>query len=103
MPVPRTTRFVGLPALQVIGPDGLPRQVLGLRLTSEAVAGTAVHRVVQGDGPDLIALRHLGDGELWWRVLDVNPLRYPLDLPPGTLLRLPEAGQVTRANRARSF
>jgi hypothetical protein len=103
MPVSRGTRFADLPVLEVGGPDGEPRQVLGLRLAHGGPTGPGVHQVVQGEGPDLIALRHLGDAQLWWRILDVNPLVYPLDLAPGDVLALPAAGPVTRANRARSF
>jgi len=103
MPVTRGSRFADLPVYEVTGPDGARRHVLGLRLETRAVPGTRVHRVTQGDGPDLIARRHLGDEQLWWRVLDVNPVTYPLDLAAGDILRLPEPGPATRANRARSF
>lgn len=103
MPVPRGSRFADLPVFEVTGPDGLPRHVIGLRLTATDTPGERVHRVRQGEAVDLIARRHLGDEGSWWRILDVNPLRYPLDLAPGEQLRLPAPGQVTRANRARSF
>jgi hypothetical protein len=103
MPATRGSRFDDLPVYLVTGPDGTSRQVLGLRLNGGAVPGTATHRVTQGETADLIAARQLGDQQLWWRVLDVNPLRYPLDLDAGTVLRLPEPGEATRANRARSF
>ena len=29
-------------------------------------------RVVEGDRRDLLAARHLGDAELWWRLADAN-------------------------------
>lgn len=103
MPVPRGSRFTGLPVFEVTAPDGTRRHVIGLRLTATGVAGEQTHRVRQGEAVDLIARRRLGDEQLWWRLLDVNPLRYPLDLTPGEQLRLPEPGVVTRANRARSF
>jgi hypothetical protein len=103
MPAAPGSRFADLPVYEVTGPDGAPRHVLGLRLTAAAEPGRAAHRVTHGEGPDLIARRHLNDEQLWWRVLDVNPLRYPLDLPAGELLRLPEPGSATRASRARSF
>lgn len=103
MPVPRGSRFADLPVLEVTGPDGLPRHVIGLRLRATDAPGDRTHRVLQGEGVDLISRRRLGDEQLWWRILDVNPLRYPLDLSPGEQLRLPAAPQATRANRARSF
>lgn len=103
MPVPRGSRFAGLPVYQVVGPDGRPRQVFGLRLTSDTRPGTRLHRVTHGEGVDLVARRALGDEGLWWRVLDVNPVRYPLDLDAGDTLLLPEPGPATRADRARTF
>lgn len=103
MPVPQGSRFAGLPLLEVTAPDGTRRHVIGLRLTATGAAGEQTHRVRQGEAVDLIARRRLGDEQLWWRLLDVNPLRYPLDLTPGEQLSLPEPGPATRANRARSF
>lgn len=103
MPITPNSRFAGLPVLEVVAPDGTRRHVLGLRLQTTGEAGSETHRVRQGESIDLIARRRLGDERLWWRVLDVNPLRYPLDLAPGEQLRLPDQGQATRANRARSF
>ena len=70
------------------------------------MSGTGLHRVTQGEGVDLIARSLLGDEQLWWRLLDVNPVIYPLDpldLRAGDMLRLPEPGPATRASRARSF
>jgi len=103
MPVPQSSRFAGLPVLEVTAPDGSRRHVIGLRLRTTGEAGAETHRVRQGDAIDLIARRRLGDEQLWWRVLDVNPLRYPLELTPGEQIRLPDPGQATRASRARSF
>jgi nucleoid-associated protein YgaU len=103
MPVPQGSRFAGLPVFEVAAPDGGRRHVLGLRLRATDKASGETHQVRQGESIDLIARRRLGDEQLWWRVLDANPLRYPLDLAPGEQLRLPDPGQATRANRARSF
>jgi hypothetical protein len=103
MPIPQGSRFAGLPVFEVTAPDGGRRHVLGLRLRSTDPASGETHRVRQGESIDLIARRRLGDEQLWWRVLDANPLRYPLDLTPGELLQLPAAAQATRASRARSF
>jgi hypothetical protein len=103
MPITQNSRFAELPILEVTAPDGGRRHVIGLRLRATGEPGGETHRVRQGDAIDLIARRRLGDEQLWWRVLDVNPLRYPLDLTPGEQVRLPDLGQATRATRARSF
>jgi hypothetical protein len=47
------------------------------------------HTVIDGDRVDLIAWRHFDRAELWWVVCDYNDLFFPLDLEPGTVLRLP--------------
>ena len=105
MPVPVDSRFGFRPVLEVVAPDGTLRHVLGLGLgnPSEGHPGQGRHRVVQGQGIDLVAQITLGDERLWWRILDVNPLQYPLDLVPGQVLRLPDPVAATRANRARAF
>jgi hypothetical protein len=50
--------------------------------------------VVEGDRRDLLAARHAGDAELWWRLADANSVVDPRDLtdPVGRRLRvtLPE-------------
>jgi nucleoid-associated protein YgaU len=103
MPAAQGSPFAGLPLLEAVVTGGERRHVLGLRLRPVDAPGPTRHVVQQGEGLDLIARTHLGDEGLWWRVLDANPLRYPLDLAPGEVLRLPAPGRVTRANRARSF
>ena len=103
MPVPQGSRFAGLPVLEVTAPDGTRCHVIGLRLTAVAAVSEQTHRVLQGEQVDAIARRRLGDEQLWWRLLDANPLRYPLELTPGEHLRLPEPSRATRANRARRF
>ena len=53
--------------------------------------------VVEGDRRDLLAARHLGDPELWWRLADANAVLDPRGLtePIGRRLRvtLPEGVQ----------
>jgi len=42
------------------------------------------------DRIDLVALRLLGDPELWWQIMDINPeITNPLTIAPGTILRIP--------------
>jgi hypothetical protein len=50
--------------------------------------------IVEGDRRDVLAYRHLGDAELWWRLADANGVVDPRDVasPVGRRLRvtLPE-------------
>lgn len=42
------------------------------------------------DRIDLIALKFLGDAELWWQIMDLNPeLTNPMAILPGSLVRIP--------------
>lgn len=42
------------------------------------------------DRIDLVALKLLGDVELWWRILDFNPeINDPIHIPAGTVIRIP--------------
>lgn len=52
------------------------------------------HTVVEGDRIDLIAFRYLGNAGLWWIVCDYNNIFFPMDLEPGSVLRLPSVERV---------
>jgi nucleoid-associated protein YgaU len=104
MPVKPDSRFASLPVLKVRAPDGSVRQVIALRIQQpEPGAEMARHVVTQGETVDLLARRYYGDERLWWRILDANPLVYPLDLQPGDVLNIPAPALATRATRARRF
>jgi hypothetical protein len=52
------------------------------------------HTVVEGDRIDLLAYKYFGRVELWWIICDYNDIFFPLDIEPGTVLRLPSVEQV---------
>src|SRR5262245_5816829 len=106
MPVKPDSRFSHLPALRVLAPDASMRQVIALRLARPGVGGEAsLHQVKEGEALDLLARRFYGHEGLWWRILDANPLVYPLDIQPGDVLNVPTPGPgpATRVTRARRF
>jgi nucleoid-associated protein YgaU len=104
MPVKPDSRFANLPVLRVLAPDGSFRQVIALRIGQPPVTDNVQqYRVVQGDGVDLLARRFYGDEGLWWRILDANPVVYPLDIQPNDILNVPAPGPSTRITRARGF
>jgi hypothetical protein len=103
VPVPPDSRFASLPILEVTAPDGSRRRVLALPLDRPHLPIAGRHRLSQDEPLDLLAQQLLGSERLWWRLLDANPLVYPLDLRPGDILDVPEPGPATRVTRARSF
>lgn len=76
-----TSRYHGLPIARITV-DGVTHRYVGRRFLPDpdllALAGE--HLVVGGERPDLIAFRHLGDPELFWRVCDANRAVFPSDL-----------------------
>lgn len=104
MPVKADSRFAKLKVVDTVAPDGSPRRVIALPLGPRQIGPiVARHRVSAGEQIDLLAHRFYGDERLYDRLLDANPLVYPLDLVPGDVLDVPGAGPVTRATRARKF
>ncbi|MGK7890127.1 MAG: hypothetical protein AB4042_12400 [Leptolyngbyaceae cyanobacterium] len=104
MPVKPDSRYANLPILKTTAPDGTTRQAFALRLRKQQTTRHATrHQVIQGEGIDLLAQRLYGDERLWWRILDANPIVYPLDIQPGDVLNLPAPGPATRITRARRF
>jgi hypothetical protein len=50
----------------------------------------AEYFVKQNEHMPLLAFKFLEDSTQWWRIAEVNvPVWYPLDLPPGSYIRIP--------------
>jgi len=52
------------------------------------------HTVVEDDRVDLLAQRYLGQADLWWIICDYNDIFFPLELEPGSILRIPSTDHV---------
>lgn len=56
----------------------------------EGVSEFYYYTWTQRDRIDLVANEFLGDPNLWWVIMDYNPeIVNPLDIPLGTVLRIP--------------
>lgn len=65
-------------------------QVTVQRVFPEFAIDYFIHEWVETDRLDNLALRHLGDPSLWWRIMDINPeVIDPSNISPGTQLRIP--------------
>lgn len=89
---PRTSRYYGVETAVHVGSDGRRIPYLRRRLLPDP-AGFAViseHVVSDNDRADLLADRHFGDAETWWRIADANPVLAPDELTgtPGQRLRI---------------
>ena len=70
---------------------GQEEEFLGARLqvNTSPRPDDRFHTVVTGDRVDLLAVRYLGQAELWWIVCDYNDIYFPLELKLGAALRIP--------------
>ena len=51
---------------------------------AEKVVARSAVKVVDGERPDLLAYRSLGDAEQFWRLCDLNLVQRPVDLTAAT-------------------
>ena len=74
------------------GEEAQPVAFLRRRLVPRPERFSELYTVacVEGDRRDLLAARHLGDAELWWRLADANGVTDPTELatPIGRMLRV---------------
>ncbi len=50
---------------------------------------TRRYKVKEGERLDTISARFLGDGRLWWILAATSNIGWGLQVPPGTLLKIP--------------
>lgn len=50
----------------------------------------------EGDRLDIVAGREYGDATLWWVIASASGIGYALQVPPGTMLRIPILADVAR-------
>ncbi len=48
----------------------------------------------EGDRLDTVAGEHLGDGQNWWAIAAASGIGWGLQVPPGTLVKIPDMGTV---------
>lgn len=97
MTISRTSRYHGLRTYEVDG-----ELTVSLRLTGEPpeFPDSIRHTVVGGETLDELAKRYYGREDLWWRIADMNPGRFPLDWRPGDVLVIPPIRVATRTPRS---
>lgn len=90
-PVDPTSRYAGLPEIEVRAPDGTVRRMGAPRVVPQPALG-GTYEVVAGDRLDLLASSATGDSTRWWVLADANPGWDPRRLEqPGETIDLPDA------------
>ncbi len=76
-----TSRYAGLTIAEATV-EGVTHRYVSRRFVPdpELLATVGEHVVVDGDRPDIVAFRHLGDPELFWRLCDANRAVFPAEL-----------------------
>jgi len=79
---PPNSRYHATPTARLELPDGRSAVYLRRRFipSPDRYAVLREHTVVQGDRLDVLAARHLGDAELFWRLCDANGAMRPDEL-----------------------
>ena len=63
-----------------------------LREWPEYVQSYFIYEWVENDRLDNLAVKYLGNSGLWWEIMDINPeIINPLEILPGTQIRIPNA------------
>ncbi len=93
MPVFRGSRYEGVEFTGIKTRDGKTRKFLHDRriFTREDIGDRGFEHIVSGQEElDSLADRFYDNQNLWWLISDVNDILFPLDLPRGTVLLIPD-------------
>ena len=86
----RGSRYENVPTSQLSAPDGRLIRYVRMRFIP-SVPSLPGYTVQQGDRPDLVAFKLLGDPEQFWQLCDANTRQRPAELTaaPGARLAVP--------------
>jgi hypothetical protein len=63
------------------------------------IPGSITHTLVGTETLDELAAKYYGREDLWWRIADANPNKFPLDWQAGETLVIPPVQSATRSPR----
>lgn len=90
------SRYAGLPAVAV---DDRVSVALRPQPPIEDFPDSLIHTIVGNETLDQLAKAYYGREDLWWRIADANPARFPLEWQPGDSLVIPPIRVATRTQR----
>lgn len=102
MPFSQRSRYLRHQPYTATDAKGAEHTTIPMRQAVDLTRGDHFeHLLAVTESMESIASRYYSDSQLWWRVADANPLRFPLDTQPGDLVAVPSAIEVGRVVRTR--
>jgi hypothetical protein len=96
MAVSLYSRYYKLPPVEVAGKTSLSQRLTG---APELLPGSIMHTLVGTETLDQLSAKYYGREDLWWRIADANPNKFPLDWQAGDTLVIPPIQAATRMPR----
>ena len=96
MSISRTSRYYGLGTFEAEGVVTVAQRIRG---APPDFPDSIRHTLIGGETLDALAKKYYGREDLWWRIADMNPGRFPLDWEPGDVLVIPPLRVATRTPR----
>ncbi|MEU4520018.1 hypothetical protein AB0F52_15145 [Amycolatopsis sp. NPDC024027] len=105
MTVSIMSRYRGHPVVNAPDSAGTPRPTVAIRRHTPPPTDAVdyQHRITGVEDIEYLAWRYYGNSEVWWRIADANPARFPLDLRPGDAVAVPASGRHELPSRERVF
>jgi hypothetical protein len=104
MPVANSSRYAGLTVYSAPRANGKSHPTIPLRpQPAPSSEGSFRHIVTGAETLESLAWRYFSVSEFWWRIADLNPLVFPLDIRTGTAVTTPSGSQFGTFIRERSF
>jgi hypothetical protein len=90
-------RYIGAPVINLGTARGTSNAVHNVRVGVSSGTIRFTTRVLQeSQRLDMIAGLEYGDSSLWWAIAAASNIGWSLQVPPGTLLRIPNMQDVAR-------
>jgi len=87
------SRYYGLDTVRIDGQTSLALRPIPLLVD---YPDSLLHVIRVGETLDQLAFIYYGREDLWWRIADANPGRFPLDWAPGDTVVIPPLRVATR-------
>ena len=90
------SRYYGLDTVEINGRVSLAQRAA---VPLETYPDAIIHTLLGEETLDQLAALYYGREDLWWRIADANPARFPLDWKAGDTLVIPPIRVATRTQR----